>query len=252
MLEVICANCGARAAAKVERCSACGSVGTLLTCGVAARPRKGESMVRAAADVEKVPLVRLTGAGVPWWDEAMPGGLVVGTTVTIYGPPGAEKTTYMGAIAARLALKRRRRAWMFSAEQETIPALCLVARIEDDLRALDIAGLERGTEKFERCALEVEREKPLIVVYDSVQAFECRGGWPGSDRAVRGVVQTAKRLAAKAPHVAILIAQVNAEGRAAGPHRALHDVDVVIELRPDRIIVRKNRTATGPRREVLR
>ena len=176
------------------------------------------------------------------WDEVLGGGLVLGATLVLFGHPGSRKSTWAAAIADSVAFARRGRALYLCAEMPSYQVRDAAKRLSEP-RALSIVGSERDAAAFSACVLEVERLRPRVVVYDSIQSFEAEGQSPGSDYAIRAVVTTARRLAAVLGHSAILVSQVNKSGAPAGPYKTIHDCDVIARLEPGLVEVKKNRFA---------
>lgn len=243
-----CANCGADSDDPLERCPACGAFATLLpfTPPPAPAPPAAVALSVDAGDVTRA-RARPLSTGSEAWDKALCGGMVLGSTVVLYGQPGARKSTWAGAIADAIACsKPGARALFLSAEMPAWQVREAVERIRAP-RNLSIIGNETDAAALDRCLAEVLRLRPRVVVYDSIQAFEVGGQVAGSDAAISAAVRLAKKYAAQLGHLAILVSQVNKAGQPAGPYRTIHDCDVVIELAQKQVHVHKHRGAAAPK-----
>lgn len=243
-----CENCGARVDGAPELCPACGAFATLLPCELEQLPIV-PNLALDAGDIEE-PAVRPVPTGFEPWDEVLGGGLVLGSSLVLYGGPGSRKTTWAGAIALRVAKARRGCALHLSAEMPRAQVRDAVARVCDPT-GLYIIGADQDAHALDKCLAEVMRLRPRVVVYDSIQSFDA-GAMAGSELAVKQTVSIARRFATQYGHAAILISQVNQAGLPSGPWRTIHDCDVVADLTFQKVTVKnKNRFAPTPREAVL-
>jgi DNA repair protein RadA/Sms len=243
-----CENCGARVDGAPEYCPACGAFSTLLPFALEAPPNL-PNLALDAADIDEGPTHHISTGFEPW-DEVLGGGLVLGSSLILYGGPGARKTTWAGAIAKRVAHARRGRAIHLCPEMPRAQVRDAVARVLDPA-GLFILGADQDAYKLDACLAEVLRLRPRVVVYDSIQSFEA-GGLAGSEAAVKRTVELARRFAVQYQHAAILISQVNQAGLPSGPWRTIHDCDVVAHLEFSKVTIQnKNRYAPTPREAAL-
>jgi len=101
----------------------------------------------------------------------------------------------------------------------------------------------------ENLLADIEEFEPVIVVWDSVQAFT----WEGStgETELRNVIRAAIRSSSSYKHIGILISQVTKENDFLGPSEIGHNVDVIVELKKSRgkLLIQcpeKNRFAITP------
>lgn len=246
-----CTHCGALAPAAAESCPACGSFATLLEEDAAPATATPAAM-GLAVPAESIPRRRQkrVGTGFEPWDEALGGGLVVPMTLAIYGVRGCRKTTYAACIAQNVARHARGRALFLCSEMPTDMVRDTAAHGPDGaghpIDRLLIAGNDRGAQDFAACEREVRTHRPCIVAYDSINEIAWGRETAGSDVALRGLVRSIIRLAYELRHVAILVVQVNAEGKPRCPQNVLHLTDAEVRLLRDRILVPKNRKAPTP------
>jgi predicted ATP-dependent serine protease len=240
-----CENCGVIVVDASELCPSCGAFTAFLPF---AQLPVVQNLALDAADIDEG-TSRQIPTGFEPWDEALSGGLVLGSSVVLYGDPGCRKSTWAGAIADAVASARRGRALFICPEMPSAQVRDAIVRIRKP-RALSIIGAERNASQLDQCLDEVLRLRPRVVVYDSIQSFDA-GAMAGSELAIMTTVKLARRFAAQYGHVAILISQVNKAGLPAGPYRTIHDCDMVARVEIGKVIVRKNRYGQTPREAVL-
>jgi predicted ATP-dependent serine protease len=224
----LCAHCKASRPFLEERCGRCGGFRTVYIAGVDKVPdriaRAGDELPREV--VHKIP------TGLEPLDEALTGGFVMGSSVLLYGAGGSRKTTIAGAAAQRIAAATRRpRALYVSAEEPSAEARNAAERL-GPVPLVAYLGTDVDGDKLARVRAEVERLRPAVVVYDSIQEF---------DAPIVAVIKRARRDALTFGHVAILISQVNARGVPMGPTKSIHGCSTVLELTLERIRVVKSR-----------
>jgi predicted ATP-dependent serine protease len=153
-------------------------------------------------------------------DELLEGGFVLGATYLIYGQPGSRKTTLCASVAQSFARARRKPVLYVSSEQRGADVRTAAERVRP---APDVSflGIERQSQDFAVVRGEVERLRPCLVVYDSIQEF----GMP-----VGAVLTWAKGAALLMKHTAFFVSQVNRQGRPAGPRRMAHWSDDEMQL----------------------
>lgn len=248
-IHYVCAHCGTAGRSWAESCPECQSYLALVEYEPdEPEPEQAPKGMAVAADELPTRRQRVIGTGIEAWDEALGGGIVIPSTLVVYGRAGSRKSTYAGAIAQQVASVTDGCALILCPEMPSAMARDAARRV-CEIPLVMVAGIERGAEDWAKCVQEIERLKPTCIVYDSIQAFDVAG--LAGDQAVRHVILTARKMAATMRHVAILISQVNAEGKPLGPTRTIHDVDAVVELTPERVRVTKNRFAPSPREALL-
>jgi DNA repair protein RadA/Sms len=180
------------------------------------------------------------------WDEALGGGLVRPSTVLVHGPKGTGKTTAMLAVATTIARKLGGYALYGTAEMSDELLRHYAERSHIDIKRLFISDAGEA----ENFLSDIEEFEPVIVVWDSVQAFS----WEGStgETELRNVMRSAIRSAKEHDAIALIVSQVTKDNDFLGPSELGHGVDVIIELekKKDVLLVQcpeKNRFATTPR-----
>jgi predicted ATP-dependent serine protease len=244
-----CENCGVVWPESRELCSSCGAFASFLPFE-APGPEIPPGLAVLARDLEDGAQGHIP-TGFEAWDEVLSGGLVLGSSLVVYGQAGSRKTTWSGAIADHVATRCRGKALFLSAEMPGSQVRDAIARIREP-RNVYIIGAERNACNLDACLKEVLRLRPRVVIYDSIQSFDAASAMAGSELAVKTTVNLARRFAAQYRHAAILISQVNKSGFPAGPHRTIHDCDIVAHLEFAKVTIKnKNRYGPTPREAVL-
>ncbi len=236
-----CDACGVAFEDRPETCPHCGGFRTIIPTEdlEVADTEPAPAAAVLATELEDAPEKAVPTGWAPW-DKALGGGLVPGSSVLLYGDAGGRKTTWAGALATRHAKRRRGHALFLCAEMPGKMVRDAVNRLTSPDR-LYIVGLDRDGTSLAVGVAEIGRIRPKAVVYDSIQTFEVAGGLPRSEYAIATVIRTARAAAAAHAHVAILISQVNSQGKPAGPHASVHSCDVIVRVTPGAICVQKNR-----------
>ena len=240
-LRYQCTACAALSSKWSGQCADCGewntleeTVGVVATTGAAANGGRfagyaaGASGIINAADVELVAEARI-GTGLSELDRVLGGGLVVGSVTLLGGDPGIGKSTLLTQSLATLGERHR---VLYVTGEESLQQVTLRARRLE----LPQASLRLLAEtRVEAIIAHAEREKPEIMVVDSIQTMytEMLSSAPG---AVAQVRESAARLVrfAKASGTSIfLVGHVTKEGALAGPRVLEHMVDTVLYFEGD-------------------
>jgi predicted ATP-dependent serine protease len=199
---------------------------------------------KPASDVPKRTHVKIP-TGRAAWDEALGGGLVRPSTVLVHGPKGTGKTTAMLQIATKVARSLGGYALYGTAEMSAELLRHYAERLGLDLKRLLISDAGDAENLLE----DIEEFEPVVVVWDSVQAFT----WEGDvgETELRSVLRAAIRSSASYNTVSLLVSQVTKENEFVGPSEIGHNVDVIVSLRkkPGVLYVecgQKNRFAETP------
>lgn len=227
-----CRHCGYRSGKWLGRCPQCRAWDAFDQSAAAAAPRR---RVPAAAALPYPEIGALetrrmvTGSGE--FDRVLGGGLVPGAVVLVGGEPGIGKSTLLLQTASAVA-ERGDKVVYVSGEES--PAQL---RSRGERLAVRSARLLVVAETGVEAALAaLERERPALVVVDSIQAVRCEDldGVPGSVAQVR---EAASRLAGHARDHGVpmlLVGHVTKDGALAGPRSLEHLVDTVVQFEGDR------------------
>lgn len=182
------------------------------------------------------------------WDFALDGGLVRPSAVMVWGPPGAGKTTALVRIAESVAEGLDGEALYVSGE---MPAHMVLEAALRTGSAPEHVWIWDNTEAG-RVFDEIEKRKPVCVVWDSIQAFWVQGEC-GSDKAIKELVRRGKEVCEEVEAISLFIGQITKDGEAAGPFSIIHAVDAVIKLEQDKVSVpKKNRYGRTPKEASLK
>ncbi len=233
----VCSACGASSSKWQGQCPQCSAWNTLIEAAVqlgGVRPRAGlapSAEVTALVKVSATELVR-TSTGVEEFDRVLGGGLVDGGVVLIGGDPGIGKSTL---LLQSLAAVARDVAALYVSGEESVGQVALRAQ----RLGIDAAGvplLQIASEiDLDRILAALERERPRIVVIDSIQTL-CSAqlaSAPGSVAQVRECAAALTRFAKQTGVVLVLVGHVTKEGALAGPRVLEHMVDTVLYFEGD-------------------
>lgn len=231
----ICTHCDAQSQKWAGRCFECQKWGTMVEQEVTSKKTTSVSNTRAK---ESKKLSELAGQNEhtriqtlePEIDRVLGGGIVKGSLVLLSGEPGIGKSTLVAEIAKRFV--EQGNPVLYISGEESAPQL--KTRFDRLNTKLDqLFFLEAGS--VESIVQTIEKEKPKIVVIDSIQTLFSDGidSTAGSPTTVRYATSLLLELA-KRTHVSILlIGQVTKDGMVAGPKTLEHLVDVVLSLDGD-------------------
>lgn len=159
------------------------------------------------------------------------GGLVPGSLTLVGGDPGIGKSTLLLQVCREMSADGHK--VLYISGEESLKQIKLranrIGEFSDNMRLLCETNLEIIEETL-------EREKPEIVVVDSIQTMyqESVSAAPGSVSQVREATGVFLRLA-KGLNISILIVgHVTKEGTVAGPRVLEHMVDTVLYFEGDR------------------
>jgi DNA repair protein RadA/Sms len=247
-IRYVCMMCGHAEEDDTQVCSGCGSVTSFAPEEKErqlAQPEVKRRRAKPAPSISKRAYVPIS-TDQPAWDEALGGGLVRPSTVLVHGPKGTGKTTAMLDIATKMARKLGGLALYGTAEMSDELLRHYAERSNIDIKRLLISDAGDA----ENLLSDVEEFQPVVVVWDSVQAFS----WEGStgETELRNVIRAAIRSSASYETITLLVSQVTKDNDFLGPSELGHGVDVVVTLRRKKNILYvecpdKNRFAPTPR-----
>lgn len=227
-----CKECGYETVRWMGKCPNCGEWNTLVE-APDTTPEKGSprgGMIGAENvdpillnEVEADTTERLS-AGDSEVDRVLGGGFVPGSLVLLGGDPGIGKSTILLQIVGRLASEC---GVLYISGEESAAQIKLRA---DRLQVP--AGKIRllTTTNIEKIINAVEKEKPDLVVVDSIQTMytDSVTSAPGSVTQVRESTAQLLRLSKGTGTTIVLVGHVTKDGNIAGPRMLEHMVDVVL------------------------
>ena len=230
-----CQNCGFESSKWMGQCPACKEWNTFAEEIVDKRELKGRKEVK---DVQTTILKAITSSSeervsthMEELDRVLGGGIVKGSLVLVGGDPGIGKSTLLLQVCKNLS-------------GEDLNLLYISG--EESLQQIKIRA-DRMGEFSDRLALlcetnldliksVIEREKPDIVVIDSIQTMfnEQVSSAPGSVSQVRESTSILMQIAKGLGITVFVVGHVTKEGVVAGPRVLEHMVDTVLYLEGER------------------
>lgn len=249
-MALACCYCGFLASTAAEVCPSCSGFRTIVAVEDRA-PRDRAAPTPSDGPVHASRIARgsspRVSSGFDAFDRVLSGGVPLPSSIVLYGPPGARKTTHAARIAEAVAIARGGEALYLTPEMPAADVARAAARLGPPLRASWIWQ----ESDLERCNKEIAKRRPVAIVYDSIQRFTVHRE-RGTDRAIDEVMWTAKEHVRTLGAVAILISRVTKGGDPLGPNDIIHDADIVLRLTPKTIACpSKNRHGPTPREAKL-
>ncbi|MGL1959134.1 MAG: DNA repair protein RadA [Colwellia sp.] len=231
----VCTDCGSEYSRWLGQCSDCKAWNTITEFKQAKVPTRGGNFSGFAganeAKVQTLDAIDLTdlprfSSGFIEFDRVLGGGIVPGSAILIGGEPGAGKSTLL--LQAMCSLADNMTALYITGEESLQQVAMRAKRLglaTNNLKMLSETSVENI------CHI-AEREKPKIIVIDSIQVMHMSDvpSAPGSVSQVRESAAYLTRFA-KQHHVAmLLVGHVTKDGSLAGPKVLEHCIDCSIML----------------------
>jgi len=234
--KYVCSECGYESSGWLGKCPSCLKWNTLLE--EVAEPEHasgGKSVWKdlppavALSDVDAAEGFRLS-TGSAELDRVLGGGIVPASLILVGGDPGIGKSTLILQVCSKIAAEKR---VLYVSGEESVRQIKLRA---------DRIGLSGGRlymlseTSFERIEAVLERDKPELVVIDSIQTMysEKLNSARGSVSQVREVTGNLLRVAKKLGITVFIVGHVTKEGAIAGPRVLEHMVDTVLYFEGER------------------
>ena len=230
-----CQNCGHEAGKWLGQCPACKEWNTFVEEKVTVSKSVG---AREYQELNVLPLSQVKteeeeriGTKMEELDRVLGGGIVPGSLILVGGDPGIGKSTLLLQVCQNLTWEKRK--VLYISGEESLRQIKLRAQrmgeFTDNLLLLCETNLEliKGV---------IEREKPEVVVIDSIQTMysEEVGSAPGSVSQVREATNMLMQLAKGLNITIFIVGHVTKEGTVAGPRVLEHMVDTVLYFEGDR------------------
>ncbi|GHF85973.1 DNA repair protein RadA [Thalassotalea marina] len=231
----VCTDCGAEYSRWLGQCNECKAWNTISEFKQAKAPKTSsrysgyagqvESKVQTLDTIDLADLPRFS-SGFKEFDRVLGGGIVPGSAILIGGEPGAGKSTLL--LQTMCALSEQMPTLYITGEESLQQVAMRAKRLglkADKLKLLSETSVENI------CHI-AEREKPKIMVVDSIQVMHMADiqSAPGSVSQVRETAAFLTRFA-KQNHVAmLLVGHVTKDGSLAGPKVLEHCIDCSIML----------------------
>ena len=232
MSNFICQNCGARFPSWVGRCSECGNWNSVTEETLSPKHKalskskikdpKSQTAV-SISDIDTGKEDRFS-TGIEEFDRVLGGGIVKGSAVLVAGEPGIGKSTLLLQLAGLMSSSAK--VLYVSGEESAAQIKLRAGRLGINSKGLlvftstDVSVIDE----------QIEKEKPSLVIVDSVQTLETENvnSSAGSVSQVRESSQYLTQRAKEANIPLFLVGQVTKEGSVAGPKILEHMVDTVL------------------------
>ncbi|MCZ6666879.1 MAG: DNA repair protein RadA [Gammaproteobacteria bacterium] len=233
-----CQNCSAVFSKWSGQCAECSEWNTIVETIVTGGGRRARftpsagaaPTVHTLAEVAPEEQPRLA-TGIGELDRVLGGGLVAGSVVLLGGDPGIGKTTLLLQSLAASKLINGVDSLFVSGEESTAQIALRAERLK-----LPLADLKVLAETdVDRILAETARERPALVVIDSIQSVYCDElqSPPGSVAQVRECASRLVSFAKSTGTALYLVGHVTKDGSIAGPRVLEHMVDATLYFEGD-------------------
>ncbi len=231
-----CQNCGHEEQKWLGQCPACKEWNTFVEEKVSTGKRTAQE--KTVRDAKIVPLTQVQTeteerihTSMDELDRVLGGGIVPGSLILVGGDPGIGKSTLLLQVCRELAEKGQK--VLYISGEESLRQIKLRAQRMGEFTDRVLLFCETSLEIIREV---IEKEKPEIVVIDSIQTMysEEVASAPGSVSQVREATNTLMQLAKGLGITIFIVGHVTKEGTVAGPRVLEHMVDTVLYFEGDR------------------
>lgn len=233
-----CQNCGYESAKWMGQCPGCKEWNTFVEELVDRKALSGSGKRKPASEAKPVPLSSVVASNeervstnMKELDRVLGGGIVRGSLVLVGGDPGIGKSTLLLQVCRKLSAQGQ--SVLYVSGEESLQQIKIraerIGTFTDNLQLLCETNLDLIREV-------IERQKPQIVVIDSVQTMynDSVGSAPGSVSQVREATSVLMQIAKGMDISIFIVGHVTKEGVVAGPRVLEHMVDTVLYFEGDR------------------
>lgn len=227
-----CSNCGAQFPKWSGRCLECGSWGTLVEDLFDKKDLEKKSLKKISSaeiislDSINSEKIKRFNTNISEIDRVLGGGIVPGSLILLSGEPGIGKSTLVAQIASRAA--NNVSTIYVSGEESAVQVKDRLERLKVNFSKVKFIS-ETNVEKI---VSAVSKEKPAILVVDSVQTIysSLLNSEAGGVSQIRAIAIKFLELAKENNIAVILIGHITKDGFIAGPKSLEHIVDTVLYL----------------------
>lgn len=230
-----CQDCGNETSKWSGQCPACGAWNTLVEEKIDKTVAKARTLVSDVTPTKlndiSVSSEQRISTNIDEFDRVLGGGIVPGSMILVGGDPGIGKSTLLLQTCQKLSNNGIN--VMYVSGEESLQQIKIradrIGKFSDKLQLLCETNLDT-------IAAVVEREKPTILIIDSIQTMfnESVGTAPGSITQVRESTNVLMQIAKKQNIAVFIIGHVTREGTVAGPRTLEHMVDTVLYFEGER------------------
>ena len=235
--KYVCQQCGYETARYMGKCPECGNWETFVEEKVIPeQTSKNNRVVLETMPPTPIKEIKVgseirVSTNISEFDRVLGGGLVQGSLVLIAGDPGIGKSTILLQSSGELC-KQNKKVLYVSAEESASQIKLRADRLNISHDNLYIYPQTN----FESIKYQIEKERPDIVVVDSIQAIYSTDiqSSAGSVSQIRECCTSLMQIAKQENITIIVIGHVTKEGNIAGPKVLEHMVDTVIQFEGDK------------------
>ena len=232
-----CQSCGYESTKWMGQCPGCREwnsfVEEIVDKKVAGKSKKNDAAHTSPLSLSRITMEesKRTTSGMPELDRVLGGGIVPGSMVLVGGDPGIGKSTLLLQVCRNLSDQKV--DVLYISGEESLQQIKLraqrIGEFTDSLTLLCETNLEE-------IRSVIEREKPQVVVIDSIQTMynEDVSSAPGSVSQVRESTSVFLQIAKGMGITIFIVGHVTKEGVVAGPRVLEHMVDTVLYFEGDR------------------
>lgn len=237
-----CQNCGYESPKWMGQCPVCREWNSFAEEPASAGGKSGRSAARGTAPGKETARPRQLSAiqadegsrgttGMEELDRVLGGGIVAGSLVLVGGDPGIGKSTLLLQVCRNLSAGGQK--VLYVSGEESAQQIKLRANRMGEFTDTMLIFCETNLEDIREA---IEREKPSIVVIDSIQTMynENVSSAPGSVTQVRETTGVLMQIAKGMGVTIFIVGHVTKEGVVAGPRVLEHMVDTVLYFEGDR------------------
>ncbi len=259
-VSFVCQECGYNSPQYLGKCPECGEWNTFKEF----RTQSGKGKSGSSASKNSEPLIpkklseikttnsQRISTGFSEMDRVLGGGVVKGSMILLAGDPGIGKSTLLLQTVMNLSQKGDKILYISGEESEEQIKL----RAERLSSKNNTGLLLLATSQTDSIVEIVEKEKPDLVVIDSIQTMESEAvaGLSGAVGQIRYATSVFLKAAKSLSIPFIIVGHVTKEGMVAGPMVLSHMVDTVLFLEGEKLtqtrILRSLKNRFGPVDEV--
>ena len=234
-IAYVCEECGADYSKWSGQCLRCSAWNSIREIRIGPKSTNSKSRTLGFAGTEnEVQYLSAVGAeeivrirsGMQEFDRVLGGGFVPGSVVLLSGDPGAGKSTILVQTLGHLSEKRE--VLYVSGEESLQQIAGRARRIKLPMDRLKMLG----ETSVDRILAVCEREKPEIVVIDSIQVMcsDSLDAVPGGVAQVRECAALLTQAAKRSGMIVLIVGHVTKDQTIAGPMTLSHIVDTQIML----------------------
>lgn len=237
-----CKECGFESAKWIGQCPGCHTWNSFVEEPAAAGKKSRPASAAAAGHGSREPMLlrqvstdieERIHTGIKEFDRVLGGGIVKGSLVLVGGDPGIGKSTLLLQMCREIGkVSESSRKVLYISGEESLQQIKLRADRLGEFPGEVFLLAETNLDLIEET---LEREKPDIVVIDSIQTVyrEEVGAAPGSVSQVREATASLLQLAKGKEITIFIVGHVTKEGTVAGPRMLEHMVDTVLYFEGD-------------------